>query len=786
MKRAFGCARPLIVGVLLASCLITVSLASYWILRQRQDNVRAEFAPPVVNVSQPGFGASFPAGSYFTVSASVYYQPGAPAKQVELWMDGELKERQELTPAEDAAVSNLDFDLLLPSEGPHVLSVRAVNSLGVIGQSEPIGVYGTGKPQPAFYSIRVSADETLASIATTYGTDLATLQQLNPGLGGQAPAPATVLKVPVPSEQESPSPISQPPPVPGGGAVPSANASMLKVAGIPQAFADFNLFVARPPEVPAGLQAQVKDCKLILTWNDNATNETGYTVWLANATSPALLIAKLQPAPGGPVWFELPAPGNGSYSLWVEAVNPVGAQPSNIVAVTIAPQCPAAPATHLQIEILEMTLPARYDRAYCYISFVNAPEVRLPAQDGTFVEVQAGQGNIAAWPHAFAVPIPANNALDIRGECWGWSGASLEKLGVFSNLSAQETWDGFTHVISVGSSQISLAIQPAGALKDTYADKSPGAPGPGGGGDWIPDAVYPIDPSLPAPFDLKQERLGSPAGLEDPQDEYLWFWQRSLDWKWNGDPKQITGFVIYLNGVPYKAISDASQRGSWVKLPGYCGGDLHWQVAAVAYPYRSNLSAPIDEFLPTCQTQAYVRVQFISIELFCTADGMASCMTRYAPWWASLCQTLDTYFQLSVNGMTRSFWGGNNFMPLKCGQHFFGDITGLPGVLPDGSEYDPGTFVIPIYTDYVEINIKTKFWDYDDVGADDPYGLHSETYWFPSLENALTSLEINSATRFGYGDCVLPQYSVTSLTQTAESRLTYTIEVFPNACQETP
>jgi hypothetical protein len=777
MKRASRYARPFLAGLLLIGVLSVLCLVLFWILTLRQDRASIIYESPLVTIHEPG-SSSIPTGSSVTISATVYFRADAPVERVDLWLDGRLTESQEQSPAEGDVVLFQQFDLPISSEGPHMLFVRAINKLGVTGQSELIDVFGTAKPKEAFYAILFKTGDSLTGIAETYGTDTATLEQVNPSLDGQPPAPGTLIKVPLPAEQEPPTPISQSAPEPGNTAVMIPNVPMLNAIGSdPFIIHALDLFVASPPAAPTGLQVEVKDCRVILTWNDNASNETGYKVWLATAGAPVHLVGDLQPAAGVPAWFEFPAPAAGSYNLWVEAVNGIGIQPSNLVDVTIDSQCPAGSATHLQVEIQDMTLPASYDRAYCYISFMNAPEVRLPAHDGDFIQVLAGHGDTSAWAQSLALPLPSSNVLGISGECWGWSGTNLDKLGVFSNKFPNETWDGHPQTIQAGTSQISVAIQPSIGVKQTYTDKSPGFPGPGGNGGWISDSPYQFDPSLTVPYDLQLERSGSPAGLEDPLDEYQWFWERRLIWKWSGDPNQITGFVIFLNGKLYATLLNPTAREMRVKLPGTCGRELNWQVAAVAGTAQSQLSLAVIENLPACKT--YIKVQFQSIQFSCTADGMSDCLSGYAPQvGGSLCGTLDAKYQLSVNGVTMSFYGGNFFLPLKCGVYNFselGEIYTANHIYPSAD-----TFVIPVSTDSVDIKIQTRFWDYDSDSANDEFGFHSESYWFPSHDRAVSDLGLTG------GDC---KYYVTTgegTTGTASSFLKFTIEVIPNVCRDSP
>jgi len=427
MKAKPGCV--ILSAVLLLLCgLIGLALLGVQFLRQRQERARWEYLPPVVQITEPRSGVSAPVGSYLFAVSTITFSPQSPVQTVEWYLNGALAESHSIQSGAGVSQAYDSYNLLIPTEGTHMLVARAINTGGVIGQSQPLNFQGVAKGE-AFYAVTVNEGETLESVAAGYGSDAATLQTLNPGLINPPP-PGTTIKVPVPPENEPPSPPQTPPAVSGGVTLVSIS-PMLKVADIPSN--KFSLLIAAPPEAPTNLQGEVKDCQVKLLWEDNATNESGYEVWMSAPGAPLTRLATLQPASGGVTLFEFQAPGPGYLLFWVEAVNAIGQQGSNIIYLNVDTGCPAGAATHLQVEILDIAVSGSAERVYCYVSFENAPDVRLPAQDGDFIAIQSGQGNVAAWPHTFGVSIPSDGALEISGECWGWSGASLNKIGVFSS-----------------------------------------------------------------------------------------------------------------------------------------------------------------------------------------------------------------------------------------------------------------------------------------------------------------------------------------------------------------
>jgi hypothetical protein len=227
----------------------------------------------------------------------------------------------------------------------------------------------------------------------------------------------------------------------------------------------------------------VTDCNIRLRWKDNADNEERYEVWyLWNFGQDPRVIAELEPAPGGQVWFEFPAPDWGAFILWVEAVNFWGTQPSNKVgALVVEGDCPQTLATHLQVKALDMAVPGGYDEVYCYLSFEGAPHVRVPDAGGGFFNdfVQAVPGAIK-----FVVPIPGDESLEVEGECWGWSGGKLSEIGTLSGEYPRQTWDGARITLAGSGLQIGLTIKPLEGALDTsgltttfsYDDRSMSVP----------------------------------------------------------------------------------------------------------------------------------------------------------------------------------------------------------------------------------------------------------------------------------------------------------------------
>ena len=748
MNKRFGYA--LLTGLLVIGALIGLLLIGTMVLRQWLAQARADLAPPEVLITFPEDGVTVEAGSSLLVRATVLSSPASPVGDVEWWLDGTSLERETVSTAPGAYRAYVDYDLLVPGEGGHWLLVRAVNQRGAIGQSAPLFFEAVAKGE-AFYSATLGEGETIEGLAAEYGTDAGTLQELNPGLiGGSAP-PGTNVKIPVAPEAPVP-PSATAPPTVNAVAVPTN--PMLQPPGLIPGLA--GLLTGTLPQAPANLRGDVKDCRVKLVWDDMAANESGYEIWQAAPGGPAVRVATLQPSPGGATWYEFAAPNPGPSLFWVVAINAVGGQPSTIVLVLdVDPKCPTVGTSQLQVDLRKLQADSPVDRLYCYVSFEKTPEIRMPPADGDFISVKSGQGDLAPWPHAFGLPLPVDGSLEISGECWGWSGASLSKLGTFSTALGKEKWDGTENLLDGGTFKLSLTAEAQSAT------------GPG-------STTNISGPTLPIPYEVKDDSgPGSGWAALVPWTPR----SRHITWKWDGDLSQIDEFIVFLNGSPIRHVSAYGLKVFEAAhfLDRGCGQDLEWQVAVRSGTMLSALSPAAKIHLPDCQV--FVRVQFLELTATCTAEGASSCMSaNTVP-----CDTLDAYYELSVNDETRSFWGGNVFIPFACGAHAF---TAL-GAWYEANQIYPSadTFVLPVASEPIEIRLRARMWDHDSgVGnGDDLITSISRDYWFPSLENALSSLE-GSVT----SDCVAEIETGFQQNGTAITLANYSIEVFPNSCRDSP
>jgi hypothetical protein len=747
----------LLVGALGLVALIVTFLVGSTLLRQRLARARMDYAPPIVDITYPENGITAPAGSYLALTGRVFFSQSARAQLAEWSLDGTVLASQPLDPPEGLTVTYSGYNLLVPAEGGHIVSLRAINSRGIVGQSAPLFINAVAKGE-AFYSIPVEEGDTLETIGKEFGADPAMLENLNPGVSAGAPVPGTNVTVPVPpkeGEEQAPEPVPAPPVAEPGP--PLAVLPDNPMLGPPQFTPNLaGIGAGSLPKTPGAFKAEVQGCGVKLTWYDNADNETGYEVWQSAPGGPLVRLTTLQPASGGETSYELPAPGPGPYTYAVVAINAVGGQPSSFALVTFDEQCAAPASTDLQVEIKDVHLTVPAEKVYCYISLESAPQIRFPANDGEFVDIQVGHGDLAPWPHLFAVPIPADGALDMAGECWGWAGNDLAKLGDFSASFPAADWDGTDQLMHGNGFVISLGVEPLGA------------PGPG-------NMNYFTGPVIPAPYGVKDTVVSDPLNPTLSPDSH----DRHVTWKWDGDTTKLDAFVVFLNGqvMPRSWSPTPLGLSDDFRLDRGCGQHLKWQVAARYGMVLSPLSAPYDLDLLPCQY--LVKVRFLDLSLSCTGEGSTNCSSG-----GHYCDTLDAHYDLSVNNETRVFWGDGNNIPLPCGRREFADL----GSYYQQNQIYPSadTFIVP-WEDPgspMELLLRANVWDDDGVWSDDDliFG-KSEYIMYKDFQQAITWLGEDTA---GGGCTWMNVDELEQWNPSARAKLDYSIEVFPNACRDAP
>jgi len=770
MKRRRGWIKWAIVALCAFAGLALLVLCPLGLLYSRRvDQARLEYAPPAVYITEPQSGASAAAGSRALVLATA--MGATPVNRVELWSGGELVATQASQTPEGSSPLGAAFEVIV-AEGPNALFARAVNTAGVVGQSLPVTIVGQPlTPGDIMTQITVEEGQTLEDIAASYDSEPEIIQQLNPDLGGQQPSPGTSVTVPAPEKEEddqqaTPPSVgpSVPPSSPGGSAVPMPSTppllpiqpspNMTSTVPLPAIVGSIlpklAIPVFTPPAAPTDLQGYVDNCKVRLRWTDNAADETSYDLWMAPLVGSPQRLASLQPGGGGAVWVEFAAPQPGKISFWVEAVNFIGKQPSNIIWLEIPATCPSTVPSQLRVQVQDMSVRGQYNRTYCYFSLENAPEIRMPGDDSEFVRVEGGQGDLAAAPgsgQSFVVPIPSDGSVELSGECWGWAGAQLSKLGLFSRAYARETWNGARQPLTSEGYEIGVALEPLGGSETVVAYSYE-------------------DPTIPAPFNLREEKVGSePYQSESLQTWEKWFMTRRLRWDWTGT-QAVTGFTIFLDGKPYSSVSGASVREAVVTLPAAYDRHIRWQVAADVGEKQSPLSKELAYDLP--KSQAYMMVKLDKIYWTYTCDGCC----------CGDCSECEAYGWLTLrigNGEWRPFKNCarlSNSYDVECGNWYnFSDLCAKSYNDP------PDVLVLPFSKEATNLTFELWVLLYDEDGlssGSDKIADYHLKHTFSSTDMAVQALQCGK------------QFEERNSSEDGSSSITYTLTVFPNSCSQYP
>lgn len=694
--------------------LILMLLATLALLLWRQQGQPEPMTGPQVIITNPSSGDTAQAGS--AVAVTVETSSSSSIERIELWVNGSRQKTLERDASEELGLTSTLFTLTF-EEGQHMLAARAIAADGLVGQSLPVSLQVDGK-QASQVRLAVQAEggRSLAELAEEMGANPAAVAAANPGTPA-IPAPGSAVIVPLPPaalEEEGERSAN-----PGiGPAVPPSSGPVLKTEGPPLlAIGDLRADLARlsvravePPLAPGNLAAEYADCRITLTWDDNAENEALNKVWLAPLGGPGRVIAQLEGSrTSGSAWYRFDAPPPGIYAIWIEASNQAGSQSSPMAGVAFREgSCSNPLATQIELEALALRLEGSYDRAYCYISLEARPEVRIPSSDQDFIAVSGGEGDIAAWAggtRRMAVPIPSDHSLDLSGECWGWLGGALDKLGTFATAIPIDQWDGRVLTITGGSFEIGFTLSPVG---------SPESEG----------LVLYSNPALAPPYNLDEDDLNDPFDPHDPLE-------RLLTWDWDGNPSDISGFMVFLNGNPVMQVGPES-RGALVRLPGSCGAHIRWQVAAISASARGLLSPAYEYDQPPCEMLAEITFETIGF-----GESDDSIVIDFTP-----CNTFEAYYFIylySFGGYARQrqFWGGSFFKPMSCGVEYQFSEIAYP--FYSGQERiwgDPHRYIIPINPspdnpDEGGLTIETQFWDYDTLSADDLVADFRETLIMP-------------------------------------------------------
>jgi hypothetical protein len=649
---------------------------------------RAAQAPPQVLVRDPASGTRFDPHSPIEVVAEAW--GSSPVAEISLSVDGQLQEtRPNADPQAPSFRASFEIEV---DEGPHVVVARAVDQDGLVGQSLPITILGNSGDGagPILMNWPARAGETLTDIAEKLGFGAHGLDGVNAAIGDGPLADGTVVQVPVnPGAPPPQVDIIMPAPIP----VDTSSATRLKL------IASINivgrLLSARQlllPAAPSGTQAIYRDCSIILRWEDNSENEAYFNIWMSGLGHSPRIIARASSSPGkGPVWVQFDAPEVGLYSFWVEAVNLIGSQPSEVawVGVIHTDTCANVIGTFLQINLRDLNVQGGYDRFYCYVSANGFPAKRFPPKDGIFIQLVGPPFDVLIGSHlSLRVPIPEPRVLTLEGECLGWLGSDLVNLGPFQETVAESEWDGRELTVDGGTYQIEFtALIPHPTEVSSMVQSQ-------------------YDLTLPAPYDLQIDTWRSLGGQTG----------HTLSWRWDGDPQAIEGFSVFIDGAGLDFTEDKSID---VLIPEGCGISLGFTVSAVGMDAPS---IPSQEYTFTslpCDLNA--EVEFISLNIYGEVDDESDCFLGVFPAencysYGRTCDGYDAVGWISAEGLTYQmveigYWEGDVDLvwPVNC----YGNAQFYPHSLALMAE-GKNVFTVPLNPANPVLDITAVFLDLDD------------------------------------------------------------------------
>jgi hypothetical protein len=331
------------------------------------EGVPTEAPPPTA--AAPGEPAGLPAGEPPTQAPTKPPPTSQPAptatgprpiKHAELWMDGALFGVGESANEGGSEPLFASFSFSMP-KGVRMLYLRGVDTEGIVGQSLPVTIESAGaRERQRLIAIPYGPESSPEQIAAEYGVEPRVVTDKNPCfIRGNRP-PTGLLTVPGAPTDETPGEE------PGGDTalIPQAGgqgeAAIVPGAALDDHGALFPQLGAQPlpwtlippaigPSAPIDLQGQAQGCLVRLAW-PSPTDPDEFRLWMDQQNGIRQLVAKLKPTnpPAERYQYEFEPGIAGLISLTVEAVNPIGAQPSAPVSLSLiatAPRIKAAECT---------------------------------------------------------------------------------------------------------------------------------------------------------------------------------------------------------------------------------------------------------------------------------------------------------------------------------------------------------------------------------------------------------------------------------------------------------
>ncbi|MBI3160665.1 MAG: hypothetical protein HYZ26_13790 [Chloroflexi bacterium] len=397
------------VGITALALLLVIGIAAIGRQALEYTDLDARLPPgaePIqVGISEPGLGATAPAGVALLVDA--YAFSPSPVLAIELWANDTLVGVHGAPPG-GLTEMWAEFAWIPEQPGVYVLLARAHTAEDL------------------------SADSSGLPITIEPG------QKTGAGQAGDAAAPLLV------SQGASDLPAAQGPAIqPPAPPQPPGEDDSLGAAdpweGSPGEWFG-QLTVGAPPAAPE-LTAEAEGCNAKLAIHDLSGDEEGFFIYRQSPASPAWeRIATLD----GQSQFEYITytdPSSwGLQTYYAAAFNSEGEAAGNLASLSFDPECLpeagdlAPDFSALYLSLAELDAGQATDGLYCYKSLDGAHWTRTPAM-GFLQPSPAGNGP-AAYEIASLV-VTEGQPTPIALECWGWAGGDLNLLGTFKqdNLS---------------------------------------------------------------------------------------------------------------------------------------------------------------------------------------------------------------------------------------------------------------------------------------------------------------------------------------------------------------
>lgn len=207
-----------------------------------------------------------------------------------------------------------------------------------------------------------------------------------------------------------------------------------------------------------------------MRWS-NSPDETAYLLYrIAPGEDIQTLLATL-PANQLTCTDSTPARA-GTYRYLLAPRRPSGSSVTDMVSITLGPECDPAPAagmTSLRLAMLKIETQKNFDGIYCYVSVNGSRYERIPAGEEI---LRPGPGYTTyqlplQLPSRaqYALSVPQNGAVELALECWARNGPVTRSLGVYEVRHPAEDWDG--RPLS-GTSRISNPDAPKSYIFDLH------------------------------------------------------------------------------------------------------------------------------------------------------------------------------------------------------------------------------------------------------------------------------------------------------------------------------